>query len=230
MALSYPYTDWTQGAFPEHRAVAERAKPGYVRVTIYEKGGGSGNYDFSSRKIVIASGIVVDKQGYLVTAAHIAKSKAYGARITTVDGRIHEAKILHVDPDRELALLHMWQPPGTTPAEFTDSDALKRGAPVLAIGSPDGKAGIVSVGRVRIPKRKGRVKYGAFGFDSGIELKIEVETGHSGGPAFDADGRLIGMVASYLLGDTTKTPYKSPAIAFVVPANDIRDYVAENRR
>ncbi len=226
VTLTYPYTDYSSGRFPGFREVAQRAKPGYVRLTIYDRSGGE-PADVSAQTIVIASGIVVDRQGHVVTAAHIAKSTEFGGRITTSDGRQHEADILHVSPERELALLRIRSPDTLSPVRFANSARLARADPALAIGSPDGKAGITSVGRVRIPKRKRRVSYGIYGFDSGIELDMEVETGHSGGPVFDSDGRAIGMVASYLLGDTTKTPYVSPGIAFAVPSNDIRRYLDE---
>ena len=71
------------------------------------------------------------------------------------------------------------------------------------------------------------MSYGAYSIRAGMELDMEVDSGHSGGPVVGADGQVIGMLASYLLGDTTKTPYVSPEIAFAVPANMIRAYLAE---
>ena len=47
---------------------------------------------------------------------------------------------------------------------------------------------------------------------------MEVESGHSGGPVFDRRGALIGMVAGYELGDTTKRPYVSPRITYAIPS------------
>jgi len=54
-----------------------------------------------------------------------------------------------------------------------------------------------------------------------------VQSGHSGGPVVDSQGRLIGMVASYELGDTTKWPYRSPKITYVVPIADIRRWLGQ---
>lgn len=228
VVLSYSYRNWAADGFPGHRDLAERVKPGYVLLTIYAKGEGAPSADLAGRIVVVASGTIVDRRGYIVTAAHIAKDTGLGARVRTIDGREHEATILHVDPGRELALLRTEAPLNMPPVRFGDPARLVRGEPALAMGSPDQHAGVVSLGYVRIPRRKTRLDYNGYGFDSGIELKMEVESGHSGGPVFNARGEAIGMVASYLLGDTTKSPYVSPAIAFAVPADAVRAYVAEH--
>lgn len=233
MTLSFPFGTPPPGKFPGYRSLAKRVLPGYARLTIYEMSpgaGGSGSSDVQSRTVVVASAILIDRQGHLVTAAHIAKSKTLGAQVRLADGRTLEAVILDVSPSRELALLRTTRPPGVTPALLGDSSALARREPVLAIGSPGLKAGVVSVGTVRIEKRHSRLQYGKYGFDHGIELNMEVESGDSGGPVFNAEGAVIGMIAGFLLGDTAKTPYVSPHIAFAVPVNAISAYLAERRR
>ena len=74
-----------------------------------------------------------------------------------------------------------------------------------------------------------RLDYGTWGFDNAVEIGFEVETGHSGGPVVNAKGELIGMVAGYELGDTTKPVYRSPRIAYVVPSNDIKQWLGWQR-
>lgn len=234
ITLSFPFGTPPVGKFPGYRALAKRVLPGYARLTIYDKspgyGGSNITNDVEGRTVVIASAILIDRQGYLITAAHIAKSKTLGAQVLLADGRTLGAVILDVSPNRELALLRTTRPPGVTPALLGDSSAIARREPVLAIGSPGLRAGVVSVGTVRIEKRHNRLQYGKYGFDNGIELNMEVESGDSGGPVFNADGAVIGMIAGFLLGDTSKTPYVSPHIAFAVPVNAISAYLAEYRR
>ena len=86
---------------------------------------------------------------------------------------------------------------------------------------------MVTVGVVANPCRGLRIEYGEYGYDNAIELRMEVEPGHSGGPVFDTEGRLIGMVASFGLGDTQRVPYVSTMIAYAVPAAAIAAYLED---
>lgn len=84
---------------------------------------------------------------------------------------------------------------------------------------------MVSVGRIRVPNIGEWLDDGNWCFDNAIEIAREVESGHSGGPVVNARGELIGMVAGYELGDTTKPEYRSPRITYIVPSNDIRKWL-----
>lgn len=222
-ALSYPYLDGTEAGFPAYRRIAERAARGYVMVTLLAKpdpltreGGG---------ELHTGSGIVLNRDGYILTAAHIARGPEFAVRVRLADGRSLPAEVVKVSAKQELAVLRTAPLPDAEPIAFADSRHVRRGDPALALGSPRRVWGVVSVGRVRVPNIGERLDYGAWGFDNAIELGMEVESGHSGGPVVNAKGELIGMVAGYELGDTTKPQYRSPRIAYVVPANDIRKWL-----
>ena len=222
-ALSYPYLDGTEAAFPAYRAVAERAARGYVMVTllaradpITREGGG---------ELHTGSGIVLNRDGYILTAAHIARGPEFAVRVTLHDGRTLAAEVVKVSAKQELAILKTAPLPGAVPLPFADSRGIRRGDPALALGSPRRVWGVVSVGRVRIPNIGERLDYGSWGFDNAIEVALEVESGHSGGPLVNSRGELVGMVAGYELGDTAKPQYRSPRIAYVVPANDIKKWL-----
>lgn len=174
-----------------------------------------------------ASGTVVDARGYVVTAAHIATSVDLQARAMTPDGRAHEAVILHVSPERDLALLRIEPIPGLVAAQLAEEDSVRRGDRVFAIGTPDNVAGVVASGEVRRPRLPDRVHYGAYGFSEAIELDIDASPGFSGGPVFDRKGKMIGMMAGFGLGDTSRVPYESPNLGYAVPASAIRAYLAE---
>jgi S1-C subfamily serine protease len=223
--LSYPYLTPAEARIPGFRALAERVAPGYAEVTILA----AGEVAPGERRGVIhvASGIVADADGHVLTAAHIARGTDHHARIRLVDGSVHDARIVHVAPMRELALLEMAPTPGLRPAVFGPDTPPARGDFVMAVGSPGGRAGVVSLGTVRVPDIEERLDYNAWGFDHAIELSMEVESGHSGGPVFDREGRVVGMIAGYELGDTTRTPYVSPRIAYAVPVADLRRYLRE---
>ncbi len=222
-ALSYPYLDGSEAGFPAFRRVAERAARGYVMVTLLARpdpvtreGGG---------ELHTGSGIILNRDGYILTAAHIARGPEFAVRIRLADGRTLPAEVVKVSPKQELAVLRTAPLPDAEPLAFADTRQLRRGDPALALGSPRRVWGVVSVGRVRVPNIGERLDYGNWGFDNAIEIGMEVESGHSGGPVVNARGELIGMVAGYELGDTTKPQYRSPRITYVVPANDIRKWL-----
>ena len=222
-ALSFPYLDGAEAAFPAYRAVAERAARGYVMVTLLARadpvsreGGG---------ELHTGSGIVLNRDGYILTAAHIARGPEFSVRVRLWDGRTLPAEVVKVSAKQELAVLKTAPLPDAAPIVFADSRGVRKGDGALALGSPRRVWGVVTVGRVRVPNIGERLDYGAWGFDNAIEVAMEVESGHSGGPVVNAKGELIGMVAGYELGDTTKSQYRSPRIAYVVPANDIKKWL-----
>ena len=225
IALSYPYLTAEQSRIQGFRDLAERVAPGYVELTILQPG----QMPPGERRGVIhvASGIIVDRAGHVLTAAHIARGTDYYARVRLTDGQLRDARILNVAPLRELALLQIAPVAELSPAALAEPDSLKRGDFVMAIGSPGGRAGVVSLGTVRLPDIKQRLNYNEWGFDHALEMSMEVESGHSGGPVFDRDGKVVGMIAGYELGDTTRTPYVSPHIAYAVPVADMRRYLGE---
>jgi S1-C subfamily serine protease len=225
ITLSYPYLTETQSRLEGFRALAERVASGYVELTILAPGEVAPG---ERRGIIhVASGIIVDPAGHILTAAHIARGTDHYARVRLRDGRARAARILNVAPMRELALLQMEPTPDLRPAALAAADNLARDDFVMAIGSPSGKGGVVSLGTVRLPDIRQRLDYNEWGFDHPIEMKMEVESGHSGGPVFDREGRVVGMIAGYELGDTTKTPYVSPGIAYAVPVADMARYLRE---
>jgi S1-C subfamily serine protease len=222
-ALSYPYLDGSEAALPAYRMVAARAARAYVMVTLLARpdpvsreGGG---------ELHTGSGIVLNRDGYILTAAHIARGRDFTVRVRLGDGRTVAAEVVKVSAKQELAIVKTAPLPDAEPLPFADSRGVRKGDPVVALGSPRRVWGVVSVGRVRVPNIGERLDYGSWGFDNAIEIGIEVESGHSGGPVVSAKGELVGMVAGYELGDTTKPLYRSPRIAYVVPSNDIKRWL-----
>ena len=225
VVLSYPYVVDETVQFDGFERVAQQVSGTYVRVVIHDKTAGR---SAAGHGIVNgASGCIVDPLGYVVTAAHIAKSTLYGARVTTIDGRVHQGTILHVDPMRELALLKIEPFPGMQVAAIADTRALRVGQWVLSIGTPNNRKGVVSLGKITNPRRDERIAYAEYGYNDAIELQMEVEPGHSGGPVFDTNGHLVGIVASFGLGNTRRVPYVSTRIAYAVPSAAISAYLAD---
>lgn len=196
-----------------------------MQVLVYERSDGR---DAPTRAVVNgASGTIVDERGLVVTAAHIAKDRRFAAEVTTADGMVHQATILDVAPARELALLKIAPGSGVEVPERADPGSLRAGQPVMAIGTPDNVPGVVSFGRIISPRRTERISYAEYGFDDAIELAMEIEPGHSGGPVFDTEGRLIGVLASFGLGDTRRVPYVSTRLAYAIPISGVAAYLVE---
>ncbi len=223
-ALSFPYAPAPGVDFPDYRAVAEQNAGIYVRVrVIAEEAAGARSEAASEPSNVLnfASGFIADARGYVVTAAHIANATRFRAEVVTLDGRRYEGRIVAVERARELALIKIAPFPGMAAARFADSSKLAAGEPALAIGTPKHHGGIVSVGRILEPRLARRIQYNDYGYDNAIALAMPIETGHSGGPVLDREGRVIGMIASFLLGEGGSKAKPEPPVGLAIPSNDI---------
>ena len=221
---AYPAETVEKIAFPGYEAVVRRAFPSYVRVLVYELYDEEGMPEIGV--LSGASGVIADPRGYVVTAAHIARDTRHRVRVTSVDGRVHEGRIVHVDPTQDLAILKIAPFAGMRPAPIAEPLALRTGEPAFVIGTPDNKPGMVALGRVAVPRMSRRIAYGEFGFSDGVELRADVQPGHSGGPVFDGAGRLIGILAGFGLGDTSRKTYVPTLIGYAVPSVTVAAYLA----
>lgn len=223
--VSFPYVRASEPPPAGYRSVARKLSQSYVMVTMVARGDpvtGEGRGDMHT-----GSGVVVSQRGHVLTAAHIARNRKLGVRLTLPSGKTVSARVLAVDPRQEVALIKGPPLRGLAPLPIR-TKAPPKGTWLVGIGSPRKRWGVATLGRVRMSDIGERLQYGAWGFDHAIEVGMEVQSGHSGGPVADMQGRLIGMIASYELGDTTKSVYVSPRIAYVVPAKTIVDFLSKN--
>jgi len=147
------------------------------------------------------SGVIWSADGTVVTNAHVVRRS--GARITLFDGRRLEAKLVARDPQLDLALLTTGVS-NLAAATIADSDPLRAGELVLAVGCPYGRPGTVTVGIVHAGETR-----------RWIQSDLRLAPGNSGGPLADAQGRVIGintMVVSRL--------------ALAIPSNIVACFVA----
>lgn len=223
--LRFPDSEQSYSRIDHHRSVARSASRAYVKIVITSKAPkrGEPGYEPALRVVNGASGIIVDPAGYVVTAAHIAKSTAFEARVTTIDGLEYAARIVHVDAGREMALLKI---PGEGNRFHAAEPAAgaRRDQPVFAIGTPGNRPGAVTTGHVVRPRRERRIGYGDFAFRGPMELAMRVAPGHSGGPVFDAEGSLVGMIIAFDLRSTASGDYVNTGAAYVIPAGDVMEF------
>ena len=163
----------------------------------------------------LGSGVIVSPDGIVVTNSHVIED---GGAITVAlaDRREFEAEIVGSDEASDLAVLRIDTGGEKLPAlELGDSDAIRVGDIVLAIGNPFGVGQTVTSGIVSADVRTG-VKGGAF-----IQTDAAINPGNSGGALVTLDGRLIGVNTAIL-----SRSGGSIGIGFAIPANLVRVAVA----
>jgi serine protease Do len=136
----------------------------------------------------LGSGVIVDASGIVLTNAHVV-DRASEIEAVTADGKKHRAKVVGVDRRTDLAVLKL-QGGGPYPAAaLGDSDKLKVGDWVLAIGSPFGLQQTVTAG---IISAKGR-SIGQGPFDDFLQTDAAINPGNSGGPLVNMSGEVVGI-------------------------------------
>jgi serine protease Do len=136
----------------------------------------------------LGSGFVIDPDGYIVTNNHVVE-KADEIVVNFQDESQYEAKIVGRDAKTDLALLKIEAAKPLPYVEFGDSDELRVGDWVVAIGNPFGLGGSVSAGIVSARSRN----INAGPFDDFIQTDAAINRGNSGGPLFDMDGKVVGV-------------------------------------
>lgn len=166
------------------------------------------------------AGVIWDAKGLVLTNAHVVaqRSRDRGRNASTTvmlrDGRNFGAEIVKSDRALDLALLRLEGSLDDLPAaRFGDSEALRVGELVFAIGNPWGRlgaatAGIVS-GRPRAGRRGGRVSY--------VRSDVALAPGNSGGPLLSARGEVVGINAMIFGGTALSIPGNMAAIWAVEP-------------
>ena len=136
----------------------------------------------------VGSGFITDAEGHVVTNNHVV-SDAETITVTLQDGTEHEARLVGRDPKTDLALLKI-DADGPFPyVTLGDSDIAEVGDWVVAVGSPFGLGGSVTAG---IISARGR-NINSGPYDDYLQVDAPINRGNSGGPLFDARGKVIGV-------------------------------------
>lgn len=194
--------------------------PGNPFRRFFEPRGGNGwpqaqQGDRTPTPVGTGSGFVISSDGYIVTNNHVA-AEADGLKVTLQDGREFDAKVIGSDPQTEVALLKI-DATGLPTVELGDSDRVRVGEWVLAVGSPFGLDHTVTSGIVSAQGRSdvGIVDYGDF-----IQTDAAINPGNSGGPLIDLNGKVIGMNTAILSSSGGNN-----GIGFAIPINMVKSVV-----
>lgn len=163
----------------------------------------------------MGSGFVVSTNGLVATSLHVI-GEARPIRVRTVDGKEHEVTEVYAwDRKLDLAIVRI-DPKGVElrALELGDSDILKQGAAVVAMGNPLGLEHSVVQGVVSATREFDGVRM--------IQLAIPIEEGNSGGPLLDLHGRVHGIL--------TLKSLMSPNLGFAMPVNDLKGLLEKPNR
>src|SRR5580765_7958114 len=201
--------------------LAERARAAVVHVRGEVTDGAASEADADTSRTSIGTGFIINRDGYVVTNEHVVRGVS-DLRIRLYDGRELSACVAGADPATDIALVKI-KAKGTLPVlPLGDSDAVRVGEPVVAIGNPFGfnhsvTAGIVSA-KERVVDRaaashdaREQENYSFF-----IQTDASINVGNSGGPLLDASGAVIGISAAFWAGHPLQP---AQGIGFAIPIN-----------
>ncbi|MEZ6233483.1 MAG: trypsin-like peptidase domain-containing protein [Phycisphaerales bacterium] len=140
----------------------------------------------------VGSGVIVSESGYVLTNNHVI-AEAVDAMVRLSDGREYDATLIGRDALRDLALLRI-DADDLTPATFADSNEVRVGEWVLAVGSPFGFSSTVTAGIVSAKGRGlGIAGRESAAFEDFIQTDAAINRGNSGGPLINLEGQVVGI-------------------------------------
>src|SRR5215471_16856270 len=214
----------TDGSFAK---VAEAVSPAVVNINTFARGGAGrtpieeffgdeflrrffgGEPERQQQQRSLGSGVIVDPSGICLTNAHVVE-RATDIEVVTAEGKKHKAKIVGLDKRTDLAVLRLQGGAPYPSAVLGDSDRVKVGDWVLAIGSPFGLQQTVTAG---IISAKGR-SIGQGPFDDFLQTDAAINPGNSGGPLVNMSGEVIGINSAILSRSGGNV-----GIGFSIPSN-----------
>lgn len=208
---------WAQ--MPSFADLAEKLLPSVVNISAATLGE-DGAEDQAPENETLGSGFILSADGYIVTNQHVI-DKAKSINVTLYNNERIEAEIIGEDKKTDLALLKITTGTPLTPVTFGDSDALRVGDWILAIGNPFGLGGSVTAGIVSAKSRD--IESGSY--DNFIQTDAAINQGNSGGPMFNLKGEVIG-VNSAIFSPTGN----SMGVGFATPAKMAQWVINQLRR
>ncbi len=193
-------------------ALYEEANPSVVSIQVQEQIGG---------RVALGqgSGFVIDTLGHIVTNYHVA-GNAQAIQVTFADGLILEGELIGGDPDSDLAVVQVDPAQvDVRPLALGDSDALRVGQSVVAIGNPFGLAGSMTTGIVsglerELPSQTKTLSGAHFNIPGVIQTDAAINPGNSGGPLLNLAGEVVGVNTAI-----ESTTQQNSGVGFAVPSN-----------
>ncbi len=199
---------------------AEISTPAVVNIralAMSDENGWSGSMTGSS-----GSGVIISPDGFILTNNHVV-AKSHDIKVTLADRREYRAKLLGTDPGTDVALLKIDE--GSLPfLVFGNSDSLKVGEWVLAVGNPFNLESTVTAGIVSAKGRNINILGGGSSIESFIQTDAAVNPGNSGGALVNTEGELVGINTAIITESGSYEGY-----SFAVPSNLAQKVVRDLR-
>ena len=204
-------------------SVVAQALPAIVNITVVRVGSSEGettNADAESAKksatgqiaIFVGTGSVIDPSGIIVTNKHVIQGAAL-IKVTFSDKSTATAHLIAAASLVDLALIKVDVPRPLPTLRFANSETLKLGQPVIAVGNPLGLGTSVSTGVVSAVNRD----LMRTPFDDFIQTDASINPGNSGGPLLDCAGEMVGVNSALLSNNKI---LGSIGLGFALPSND----------
>lgn len=216
-------------AYEDFSDVAEEVTPAVVHITSTISGGSTRRSndpfeDFFNRRQGprqgSGSGVIISQDGFIVTNNHVIEN-ASDIQVTLNDKRSFKAKLIGTDPNTDLAVLQI-KADGLTTLPFGNSDAVRVGEWVLAVGNPFNLESTVTAGIVSAKGRNINILEGSAPIESFIQTDAAVNPGNSGGALVNQSGELVGINTAIATPTGTYAGY-----AFAVPTNLVQKVVED---
>jgi len=206
---------------------AENAVNGVVHIkTSYASQRGGTLYDYLFREqqqspnLGVGSGVIISEDGYIVTNNHVI-DKSNEIEVVLNDKRSFKAKIVGKDPSTDLALLKV-KANGLSVISYGNSDDVKIGEWVLAVGNPFNLTSTVTAGIISAKGRNINIMGGQYPIESFIQTDAAVNPGNSGGALVNIKGELVGVNAAIATRTGSFSGY-----SFAIPAGIVQKVVAD---
>ena len=166
------------------------------------------------------SGVIISPEGYIVTNNHVV-ADADDLEVTLHDNRTYKATVIGADPSTDLALIQIKEK-GLSSLPFVNSDEVKVGEWVLAVGNPFNLTSTVTAGIVSAKGRNINILREQFAVESFIQTDAAINPGNSGGALVNLNGGLIGINTAIASPTGVYSGY-----GFAVPANIVQKVVED---
>lgn len=168
----------------------------------------------------LGSGAIITKEGHVVTNYHVIAG-AREIQVTTNDHTTFPAELVGVDPSLDLAVIRIQsQRKDFPPLAFADSNEVKVGQIVFAVGNPLGFSGTVSQGIISATQRWTQDSAMEF-----LQTDANIIPGNSGGPLVNLRGEIVGVNESIYTGGSQAQQHAWQGIGLAIPSNDAKESV-----
>lgn len=212
-------------------SLAERVMPTVVNITVKEKvkltssfdpfeffgRGGREGPERETTRVGVGTGFIIDPDGYVVTNEHVVRD-ADELVVRLSNEREYDAEVVGRDRKLDLALIKLKGASSLPAATLGNSDDLRVGESVVAVGNPFGLGHTVTLGIVSAKARA----IGASQYDDFIQTDASINPGNSGGPLFNSKGEVVGINAAIRAG--------ANGIGFAIPVGSLRDVLPQLRQ